>query len=60
MQQAMHNALCDVLWQKKNQKKNPFKKKKITQKNAPIKFASYHTHRITLVVSHSHATSGGI
>ena len=62
--------------QKKNSKKNVPKKikkqkfkKKIQKKNftkknlnifSPIKFASYHTHRITLVVSHSHATSGGI
>ena len=85
-QQAIHNVLCDVLWQKqiinkqnmekKNQKnnfkKNNFKKnnfkKIISKKNvkfififflfknkffSPIKFASYHTHRITLVVSHS-------
>ena len=87
-QQAMHNALCDVLWTNKNKKififfkfkkknsKKKFKKKlkkkcifffknKIfPNKNfnifPPIKFASYHTHRITLVVSHSHATSGGI
>ena len=76
-QQAMHNALCDVLWQKKKKKnmkkkkwnlkkKKKFKKKNSKQKNSkkifhkkkckhfpPIKFASYHTHRITLVVSHS-------
>ena len=107
-QQAMHNALCDVLWPnkygKKNMEKNPkkipqkkyFKKiisKKLFQKNISKKIisifflfflvqkqnltkinfqnffphkicivshSSYHTRRITLVVSHSHATSGGI
>ena len=85
-QQAMHNAMCDVLWQKniinfffkisnffftkKKKKKKPFQAKN-SKKNiftkisnffftktkfqhfSPIKFASYHTHRITLVVSHS-------
>ena len=100
-QQAMHNVLCDVLWQKKkiqkkifckknskkkikkniSKKKNqkPNSKKNFKKKSYQTKFhnkkistffsphkicivshSSYHTRRITLVVSHSHATSGGI
>ena len=98
-QQAIRNALCDVLWQNKYLKKKYGKKikkklqkkiqknnfKKIISQQKKIIFlvqkqnltkvnfqhffphkicivshSSYHTRRITLVVSHSHATSGGI
>ena len=48
-QQAMHNALCDVLWPKKYGKKiqnKNFTKTKF-QHFPPIKFVSYHTRRIT-------------
>ena len=40
--------------------KTKFNQNKFSTFFSPIKFASYHTRRITLVVSHSHATSGGI
>ena len=55
---------------KKKNSKQKFKKKftkKIYKKKIAFlhkvcvaSHSSYHTHRITLVVSHSHATSGGI